>query len=103
MLVLSACQLYAQDRAAWQDSLQKALPAHVADTAKVNLLNKLAASYIQTNLDSMFSLAQQAKSLAEQLKYSSGIGDATVQIAMPIAIKAITHGFGGISPGNRSL
>ncbi len=82
MLVFACLSAIAQDRAAWQDSLQKALPAHVADTAKVNLLNKLAASYIQTNLDSMFSLARQAKSLAEQLKYANGIGDATVQIAI---------------------
>ncbi|AXY77495.1 sensor histidine kinase [Paraflavitalea soli] len=82
MLVFACLSAIAQDRAAWQDSLQKALPAHVADTAKVNLQNKLAASYIQTNLDSMFSMARQAKSLAAQLKYARGIADATVQIAI---------------------
>jgi len=82
MLVFVCLPAIAQDRAAWQDSLQKVLPAHPGDTSKVNLLNKLAASYIQTNLDSMFSLARQAKALAEQLKYPEGIADATVQIAI---------------------
>lgn len=82
MLVFVCLPAIAQDRAAWQDSLQKALPAHAADTAKVNLLNKLAASYIQTNLDSTTSLARQAKTLAGQLKYPKGIADATIHIAV---------------------
>lgn len=82
MLVFVCLPAIAQDRAAWQDSLQKVLPAHAADTGKVNLLNNLAASYVQTNLDSMLSLARQAQALAEQLKYPKGSADATVQIAI---------------------
>lgn len=81
MLVFVCPPALAQDRAAWQDSTRKALTALAADTATVNLLNKLAASYIQTNMDSTIHIARQAKALAEQLKYEKGLADATIYIA----------------------
>ncbi|WP_167286076.1 tetratricopeptide repeat-containing sensor histidine kinase [Paraflavitalea devenefica] len=72
----------AQDRAIRQDSLRKKLSTLPNDTAKVNLLNKLAASYLQINQDSITSIAQRAKALAEQIKYEKGIADATLYIAI---------------------
>lgn len=82
MLVIVCLPAMAQDRAVRQDSIRKVLSTLANDTAKVNLLNKLAASYLQTNQDSTSGIARQAKVLAEQLKYEKGIADATMHIAI---------------------
>ncbi|WP_315820544.1 hypothetical protein [Paraflavitalea speifideaquila] len=82
MLVFVCLSTIAQEPVAWKDSIQKVLLTHQADTARVNLLNKLAAHYIQTNLDSTAGIAGRAKALAKQLHYDQGIADATIQLAI---------------------
>jgi len=70
MLFFICLPALAQDRATMQDSIKKLLPALPADTHKVNLVNKLAGSYIPTNQAIMVSYAQEAKALAEKLHYT---------------------------------
>ena len=82
MLVFVCLPTKAQDRAARQDSILRVLPRQADDTTKVNLLNKLAATYVQTDIDSMGALARQAKTLAEKLKYEKGIADASFHAAI---------------------
>lgn len=82
MLVIVSLPAIAQDRAIRQDSMRKILSTLPNDTAKVNLLNTLAASYIQTNQDSTAGIAQRAKTLAGQIAYDKGIADATLYIAI---------------------
>jgi two-component sensor histidine kinase len=82
MLVIVSLPAMAQERTIRQDSMRKKLSTLPDDTAKVNLLNKLAASYIQTNQDSAAGIAQRAKTLAGQITYEKGIADATIYIAI---------------------
>lgn len=82
MLVIVSLPAMAQERTIRQDSMRKKLSTLPNDTAKVNLLNKLAASYIQTNQDSAAGIAQRAKTLAGQITYEKGIADATIYIAI---------------------
>lgn len=82
MLSFICLPALAQDRATMQDSIKKLLPALPADTHKVNMVNKLAGSYIPTNQAIMVSYAQEAKALAEKLHYTKGVADATLFIAI---------------------
>lgn len=82
ILVFTGLATKAQSRAAWQDSLRQALPHHANDTAKVNRLNALAESYLQTNLDSTRSIAEEALALSGKLPYEKGMADATVFMAI---------------------
>jgi two-component sensor histidine kinase len=77
----------AQDHSVMQDSIKKLLPALPADTHKVNLLNKLAGSFLPTNTDTMVSHAQEARALAEKLHYNKGIADASNLIAIDSRLK----------------
>ena len=87
MLFFICLPALAQDREALQDSITKILPALPADTHKVNLLNKLAGSFLPTNTASMVNHAQEAKALAEKLYYNKGIADATILIAIDNRLK----------------
>jgi len=55
------------------DSLLKVLEQSKEDTLKVQTLLSLAATYYRSNPDSAISYAEQAKSLAERIKYSKGL------------------------------
>jgi two-component sensor histidine kinase len=72
----------AQDPCVMQDSLKKRLTVSVADTAKVNLLNKLAGSYLQSDASLTPGYAKEARTLATQLHYEKGIADAMVNMAV---------------------
>jgi two-component sensor histidine kinase/tetratricopeptide (TPR) repeat protein len=62
----------AQRDALKQDSLKKVLSTQPNDTNKVNLFNKLASAYIQTNIDSVGHYAGLAIMLATKLAYAKG-------------------------------
>jgi signal transduction histidine kinase/DNA-binding response OmpR family regulator/Tfp pilus assembly protein PilF len=72
-ILLSVPSLYAQNRKA--DSLI-ALLSTVKDTAKVNLLNQISASYWYTDPNKTFEYAKQAAALGEQLDFKRGVGAA---------------------------
>jgi tetratricopeptide (TPR) repeat protein len=59
------------------DSLRAVLAAHPAeDSNRVNTLSDLSAEYWDRDLDSAFSMAEDALHLSERLAYSSGVGKA---------------------------
>lgn len=75
---LAAIRAYAKDGMPRQDSIKMALATEADDTAKVNLLNRLAASYLQTSNDSVGHYAHLAFALAERLSYPKGQADAEI-------------------------
>ncbi|MBO9564670.1 MAG: ATP-binding protein [Niastella sp.] len=82
MFVFVCLSASAQKPTRYQDSLQQALTNMPADTNKVNLLNKLSHSYLETNADSVINIANQAIALATQLKFDRGIAKGTLRIAV---------------------
>jgi two-component sensor histidine kinase len=76
MLLCSYPCVYAQDRFSKQDSIKKAVATQPDDTAKVNLLNSLSETWLQTNNDSVGHYAHLAFALAERLHYPKGMANA---------------------------
>lgn len=72
----------AQDRCALRDSITQVLQHTPQDTLRVNLLNKLAGYWFQSNADSMVARAREAKTLAQKLHFTKGTADAIIQIAI---------------------
>ena len=60
------------------DSLRRMLRVVKIDTAKVNLYNKIADQYIQSNPDSTTFYAQKATQLAQSIQYQFGIAHAEI-------------------------
>ena len=52
------------------------------DTAKVNFLNRVSRSYIQTCIDSASHYPLIAKSISEKLRYPAGIADALLNVSI---------------------
>ena len=101
LLVNSYMCVHAQNRMLQQDSIKRMLATKADDTAKVNLLNRLAASYIQTSNDSVGHFAYLAFSLAERLSYPKGQADAEIYKGIfyrvkgdyTTALKSLLHSF----------
>jgi two-component sensor histidine kinase len=82
MFVFVCLSASAQKPTRYQDSLQQVIATMAADTNKVNLLNKLSHTYLDTNADSVINIANQAIALATQLKFDRGIAKGTLRIAV---------------------
>lgn len=67
---------HAQNRQLKQDSLKKRLAVQPHDSIRVKLLNSLAATFYQTNTDSLNHYSLQALALAQKLAYRRGEADA---------------------------
>lgn len=78
---------HAQDRLQRQDSLKKQLTQQPNDTNRVRLLNSLAATYYQTNSDSIAWYSSQALQLAQQLSYRTGEATAEANLAVYYRLK----------------
>ncbi|HEY4147633.1 MAG TPA: histidine kinase dimerization/phosphoacceptor domain -containing protein [Chitinophagaceae bacterium] len=72
----------AQQNTALQDSIQQLLLSQRDDTVKVNLLNTLARSYLESNRDTLLTLTQSSIRLAEQLHYDKGKATALLYTAI---------------------
>ncbi|HMI06808.1 MAG TPA: tetratricopeptide repeat protein, partial [Flavobacterium sp.] len=60
------------------DSLKRMLRTAKADTAKVNLYNKLAGTFTGNNLDSADFYTQKATALSSQINYGFGLANAGI-------------------------
>ena len=87
LLVAFPLRMAAQENTALQDSINRLLVIQPGDTVKVNLLNKLAHSWLNNNQDSAMKLAKTSIALAEQLQYPKGKGIALVNMAICYRLK----------------
>ncbi|MEO6671666.1 MAG: adenylate/guanylate cyclase domain-containing protein [Ferruginibacter sp.] len=55
------------------DSLKKILSTKIHDTSRVNLLNALSKLFFNDNPDTAVSIATSSKTIAERIKYKSGL------------------------------
>lgn len=63
------------------DSLNRLLEESIPDTNRVNILNELNTAYVYSNSDTAIHYAQQAISLALQLKFTRGESYALANIS----------------------
>ena len=80
LFCLVALQLIAAAQSHTIDSLRLQLKTAKEDTNKVNILNTLSYELLYSNTDTTILLANQAKNLAEKLKYQKGVASAYLRL-----------------------
>jgi two-component sensor histidine kinase len=81
-LCLFLCHnVFGQENRSKLDSITAKLNISGQDSSRVHLLNKLSQLYSATDQDSTFKYGQQAKLLAERLRFNNGLGDALINLA----------------------
>ncbi len=89
MLALAPCLTYAQKTGrSLVDSLYNELDLSEDDTNKVKILDRLSYLYANINPDSGIALAEEAMSLAKQLKWERGIAVANSDMATNFQAKS---------------
>ncbi|HEU4716899.1 MAG TPA: SpoIIE family protein phosphatase [Bacteroidia bacterium] len=79
LLFLSSCTAFAQSEA---DSLVRLLPGISSDTARVNMLNRIAKIYDDISDSTEFIYSRQALALAQKTGYTAGEARAHVLIGL---------------------
>lgn len=85
---ISILWTYAQDKV-YIDSLVHQLDGTTSDTAKVNLLNKIAADILYVNSERIYDFANQALELSEKINYPNGIANAYNNLGIYYRTKGI--------------
>lgn len=73
VLVIVFCSSFCNSFANETDSLKWLLTSKIADTTRVNILNALSKSFFKIKPDTSVSIAIAAKTLAEKIKYKTGL------------------------------
>lgn len=71
------------------DSLMKGLDSPLEDTARVNLLNKIASELFYVNQEQIYEIAEQALELSETSDYKTGIAEAYNNLGIYFRLKGM--------------
>lgn len=83
-VILVATPAIAQDESKAMDSLRQVVESGSKDSLKVNALIELSTRYLETNAQKAIETGNEARSLAEEIGFSKGLG---------FAYKAVARGY----------